>query len=261
MQQFESIIARFNEFGGLLISAVLAMLGGIILIVLLYRLVASLVKPDSQYSRVIKVFFGGVYAMILVLTVLVAAEEAMGIDVSGIAGVAILAVLVGSVVAFFAIPFLPRLPFVTGDMIQLKDIIGTVEAITAYQVVIRTFDGQIVYFPTALALTMPIVNYSHNPSRRVEMNIELRLGSDIERARAILLELMSAAEHTLQEPPPAVFVTGSEDGKVTLFAFCWVENANWFGTRDGLYVSALAALEAADNVTLALPRMELAREG
>ncbi len=261
MEQLESAVTRFNEFGGLLVSAILAMLGGIVLIVLLYRLVTALVKPGTQYARVIKVFFGAIYAMILVLTVLVAAEQAMGIDVDGIAGIAILAVLVGAVVVFFAIPFLPRLPFVTGDMVQIKDVMGTVEAITAYQVVIRTFDGQIVYFPTALAIATPIVNFSHNPSRRVELNIDLRLGSDIERARGLLLELLAADERTLEDPAPAVFVTGSADGRVSLFAFAWVQNADWFGTRDALYVNALAALQAADDVTLALPRMELAREG
>ncbi|MEM1112959.1 MAG: mechanosensitive ion channel domain-containing protein [Pseudomonadota bacterium] len=257
MEQLQAILAKFNVWGDVLLSALLAMVGGIVLIFLLYRLVSKVVEPGSKYSRVVKVFFGGVYAMILVITVLVAAEAALGYDLSGVGGIAMLVVIVGSVLVFFLLPFLPRLPFVPGDMVKIRDMIGTIDAITAYQVVIRTFDGQIVYMPTALAVASPIVNFSHTPNRRVELNLEVTGSSDIERARSIVLELMNNDHRTLADPAPAAFVTGAEDGKVTLFAFAWVANADWFPTRDALFVATVAALNADSTVDLALPRMEL----
>ena len=257
MDQMQSIIGKFNMYGEVLISAILAMIGGIVLIFLLYRLVSKVVTPGSKYARIIKVFFGGVYAMILVITVMVAAEQALGYDLSGIGGIAMLVVIVGSVLVFFLLPFMPRLPFVTGDMVRIRDIMGTVDAITAYQVVIHTFDGQIVYYPTALVMTGPIVNYSHTPLRRVEMNLELSAESDIEHARRIVLEIMNNDHRTQADPPPAAFVTGAADGKVTLFAFAWVENADWFGTRDALFVALINAFRDEEALSLALPRVEL----
>ena len=257
MDQMQSIVGKFNVYGEVLATALLAMIGGIVLIFLLYRLVSRFVTPGAKYTRIIKVFFGGVYAMILVITVMVAAEEALGYDLSGIGGVAMLVVIVGSVLVFFLIPFLPRLPFVTGDMVKIRDVMGTVDAITAYQVVLRTFDGQIVYYPTALVMAGPIINYSHTPLRRVEMNLDFTTESDIEKARSIVLELMNQDHRTQADPAPAAFVTGAGDGKTTLFAFAWVENADWFGTRDALYVAMVNAFRDEAQVQLALPRVEV----
>ena len=50
-----------------------------------------------------------------------------------------------------------------------------------------------------------------------------------------LSALMQAQENVLAEPEPTVFVTGIDGEKAGIVAFCWVENANWFGTRDALY--------------------------
>lgn len=260
MEQLQSLMSKFNVYGELLLSVFLAMIGGIVLIFILYKLVSRLIKPGSRYGRLVKVFFGAVYAMILVITVLIAAEQALGLDVSGFAGIAMLVVIVGAVLVFFLIPFLPRLPFSSGDMVKVRDIMGTVQAITAYQVVIRTFDGQLVYIPSALAMAGPIVNYSHEPHRRVELSLALSSESDIEQARQILLELMNNNHRTLADPPPAAFVTGTKDGQVELSAYSWVENADWFSTRDALYVAALQAFANLESVELALPKVELVED-
>ncbi len=78
------------------------------------------------------------------------------------------------------------------------------------------------------------------------------------RARELVLGVMQSEQRTLEDPAPAVFVTGAEEGRVTLFASAWVTNADWFGCRDALYLGALAALRDEPSVTLALPRIEVA---
>ena len=120
------------------------------------------------------------------------------------------------------------------------------EAITAYQVVLRTFDGQIVYFmPTAVVMASPIVNYSHNtqPPGRAEPG-HLRPVTATSSAPARIDAGVDVGGMTIAAwkiPPAAVFVTGAKDGKVTLFAFCWVEptpTGSVPATR--LFVNALA---------------------
>ena len=169
-------------------------------------------------------------------------------------------VIVGAVLIFFLIPFLPRLPFKNGDMVQVKGIMGVVEAITAYQVVLRTFDGQIVYMPTPLVMASPITNYHHVPNRRVDLNLEISSDSDLEHARSILLNLMAADERVFDDPAPAVYITGAADGKVALAAYSWVANADWFGTRDALYVAAVGAFRDDEQASLALPKVELVEQ-
>lgn len=256
LEQLQPMISKLTEYGGLIASGLLVMFGGMIAIFLLYRIVTKLIRPNGTYSRVIKVAFGAIYAMILVLTILLAAEK-IGFDTSGLAGVAILLVMVAAVIVFFLIPFLPRLPFVPGDMVDVRGTMGIVEAITAYQTVIRTFDGQVVFMPSPMIMASPIINYSLHPNRRVQMDLEINATDDIIKAKVLTLDVMKAHENVLEDPAPMVFVTGLADGKASLVAFCWVENANWFGTRDALFAQVAQAFTQDEHVSLAIPKREV----
>ena len=128
---------------------------------------------------------------------------------------------------------------------------------TTAQIVVRTFDGQTVFIPTPVALSSSVRNYSFIPNRRVEMNVDIYVGDDIEQARSLLLKLMSAHEHVLEDPAPVVYVTGLTGERASLVAYCWVENANWFGTRDALWVALSRVIAADDSLNLALPQMDI----
>lgn len=255
-EELASILSQLAGYGGLIASVILVMLGGMLAVFLLYKLLNSRIKPGSTYARIMKVFLGSVYALILVVTILLAAGK-IGLPVEGLAGIAILLVVVGAVIVFFLLPFLPRLPFVIGDMVHIRGDTGIIEAITAYQVVLRTFDGQTVFIPTPLVMSSSIHNYSAIPNRRVEMDVAIYAGDDIERARSILLDTMGAMDAVLEDPGPAVFVTAVSGEKASLVAYCWVANADWFGTRDALWVAVANAFAADEQVNLALPQMDI----
>mgnify|MGYP001825632535 CR=1 FL=1 len=258
MSAAQEILSQLSRYAELVITGMLIMFGGMIAILLLYRLVASLVRPGGLFARVVKVAFGAIYALILVVTVLLAADR-LGYSVEGLGGIAILLVIVGAVIVFFLVPFLPRLPFVPGDMVKIRGVMGVVEAITAYQTVLRTFDGQTVYLPSALVMAGDISNYSQIPERRVELSVEVNATDDLTRAKALLLEIMSSQDTVMAEPAPAVFITGIEDGRAGLFAFCWVANADWFATRDALWLGVSQAFAAEPSVALAPPRLSVSQ--
>ena len=255
-EQLGPLLAQLSSYGGLIASILLVMFGGMLAVFLFYRLARSLIQPGGKYARAMQVGFGALYVMVLLLTILVAADK-IGLPVDGLAPVAILLVIVGAVVVFFLLPFLPRLPFVTGDMVQIKDVMGIVEAMTTAQIVVRTFDGQTVFIPTPVALSSSVRNYSTIPTRRVELNVDIYAGDDIEQVRSLLLKLMLAHEHVLEDPAPAVYVTGVTGERASLVAYCWVENANWFGTRDALWVALSREIAADDSLNLALPQMDI----
>lgn len=190
------------------------------------------------------------------ITVLVAAQE-IGLPVQGLGRIAILIVIVGAVIVFFLLPFLPRLPFVTGDMVQIRNDLGIVETMTAYQVVLRTFDGQKVFLLTPVAMSSAIRNFSSIPTRRIQLDVDIYARNNIEQARATLLSTMNSNENVLANPEPKVFVTGVTGEKASMIAFCWVENANWFGTRDALWVGLANAFANDQSVDLALPQLDI----
>lgn len=255
-EQLGLLFAQLSSYGSLIASILMVMVGGVLVVFLFYRLAHSLIHPGGKYARAMQVGFGALYVMVLVLTILVAAEK-IGLPVEGLAPVAILLVIVGAVIVFFLLPFLPRMPFVTGDMVQIKDVMGIVEAMTTAQIVVRTFDGQTVFIPAPIAFASSVHNFSIIPNRRVELNVDIYAGDDIEKARSMLLKLMLANEQVLVDPAPAVYVTGITGERASLVAYCWVENANWFGTRDVLWVGLSKVIAADDSLNLALPQMDI----
>jgi small conductance mechanosensitive channel len=255
-----SMFQKLAEYGNLVAQGLLIILGGMIAVIVLYRLVASVIRPEATWARLLKVAFGALYVLILVITLLLAAHR-LGYDVSGIAGIAILTVLAGATLVFFLIPFLPRLPFKPGDVIEVRGVTGVVEAITAYQTIVHTFDGQTVYLPSPLVLASPIVNYSHQPARRVALNLTLAPDSDLDRATELLLQILREHEATLAEPPPAVLVTGVDSLGTSLLASCWVATPAWLGSCDTLWRAALTAFAATPKVSLATPRLQLQEAG
>jgi len=260
LDQIKPILSELAGYGELIASVLTVMLGGIVAVLIVYKLASSVINPQGAYARAMKVAFGTIYSMVLVVTILVAAEK-IGLPVQGLAGPAILIVIVIAVMVFFILPFLPRLPFGIGDMVEIKDVMGTVEAMTAYQIVVRTFDGQTVFIPTAIAMTSSIRNYSLIPSRRVQLDVNIYAQNNIEGARSLLLATMSNNEKVLADPAPSVFVTSLTGEQASMVAYCWVENADWFGTRDALWVAVANAFSADEHLNLSLPQIDIAHTG
>ena len=65
---------------------------------------------------------------------------------------------------------------------------------------LRTFDGQTVYLPSALVMAGDISNYSQIPERRVELPVEVNATDDLARAKTLLLEIMNSQETVMAEP-------------------------------------------------------------
>ncbi|WP_439106035.1 mechanosensitive ion channel family protein [Congregibacter sp.] len=240
-------LASLEVYARLIATGLGFLLGAMLIVFLLYKLVTSIIKPEGLAARMVSVAFGAIYVLIIVLAVLLAAEK-LNYDVSGFAGIAILLVIVGAVIAFFAILFLPRLPFVIGDTVSIRGTMGVVDGITTYQTILRCFDGRLVYIPNMMMVGSDIQNYSTVPTRRVEVNVDLHVTDDIEVGRQLMLSAIAADERVLSEPAPAVFVTGMESGIISLLGLCWVNNADWFPTRDALIVDIAKRLNQTEGV-------------
>ncbi|MEH6584559.1 MAG: hypothetical protein V7754_21695, partial [Halioglobus sp.] len=69
-KELEPILGQLASYGGLITSVLLVMIGGMLAVFLLYKLMHSLIKPGGTYARAMAVFFGALYVLILVITVL-----------------------------------------------------------------------------------------------------------------------------------------------------------------------------------------------
>ena len=256
MRRPQEVMTQLNGFGELIFEALLMMVVAMIVIVLLYKVVSKYLLPHAKHKRILQVTFGAIYALVLASAMLLALQS-IGHDVTALAGIVLLAVIIGAVLIFFLIPFLPVLPFKIGDMVNVNGIMGVIDTITTYHTMIKTFDGQVVFIPNAVVFASTISNFNHTPSRRVDLVVEVTPDSDLAQARDEVLQLMASSQTVLSEPAPSAFVAGINGERATIECYCWVENANWLGTRSQLWLDIAGRFEQMPGVDLAVSRSDV----
>ena len=256
-EQTAEIVEQVGEYGSLIANSLYLIIAGMLVIFLLYKLASKFLYPQMKNSRLIKVIFGTMYVLVLVITALVALRE-IGFEVGAVGHLALLGILISAVVVFFLVPFLPRLPFKTGHMVEINGVLGFVDAISTLHTTIRKFDGTMVFIPNAVLMATRVMNFSDTPCRRIELKLSVNTDSNIAESKALFIRLMGEDERVLDEPaPPAAFVTDANAAGVEILAFCWVKNEDWLGTRSDLWLKVVAAFIADNRVAMSLPQQEV----
>jgi small conductance mechanosensitive channel len=257
IQETIEIAEQVSEYGSLISSSLYFILGGMLVIFLLHKLASKVLYPYLKNRRLIKVVFGTLYVLILVIVTLMALR-AVGLDVTLIGKIAILIVLTGAVIVFFLVPFFPRLPFKIGHMIESNGVLGFVDNISTFHTTIRKLDGTMAFVPNALVMATKILNYHDLSERRIEINISVNTDCNLRTAKALVLRIMNEDERVLESPAlPKAFIVNATASGTDITAFCWVANADWFATRSDLWLNIVDAIAADDQVTMSLPQQEV----
>ena len=125
-------------------------------------------------------------------------------------------------------------PFRVGDYVQAAGIEGTVDQIRVFQTRLRTIDNRTVVLPNSLITTAPIVNFTANPRRRIDIAVGVGYGDDLQAARETLLGAAAAHPKVLKEPAPEVLVSGLGESSVNLELRVWAKTGDVLHTRSDL---------------------------
>lgn len=257
VENTSATLDKLGEYGSLIANCLYLIIGGMLIIFLLHKLASRFIYPYIHNKRLIMVFFGMLYVLVLVITALLALDR-IGVDVKAIGQLALLGVLIGAVVVFFLVPFFPRLPFKLGQMVDINGILGIVDAISTFHTTIRKLDGTVVFIPNPVVMASKIMNYDDYPTRRIEIKLSVNNNSDLEKTKALFIRLMSEDERVLSEPsPPFVAVVNATASGVDMMAYCWVKNKDWFGTRSDLWLKLVDAFLNDKSITMSLPQQEV----
>ena len=113
-------------------------------------------------------------------------------------------------------------PFQIGDQIIFKDFEGTVENIQTRATTIRTYDGRRIVIPNSELFTNSVTVNTAFENRRLEYDVGIGYGDDIDEAKGLMLEAMRETEGVLREPAPDVLVVALADSTVNLRARWWI---------------------------------------
>jgi len=114
-------------------------------------------------------------------------------------------------------------PFRVGDRVDVPSL-GTwadVVEIGLRTTKVLTRDNRIVIFPNGLLTTAEIVNYSYpDPTYRLQIDIGIAYGTDIETAKDVLKQAIHSVEGVMLEKPVNVFYNAMGDSAM-IFRVCW----------------------------------------
>ncbi|GAA5514320.1 mechanosensitive channel MscK [Deinococcus carri] len=114
-------------------------------------------------------------------------------------------------------------PFQIGDQIISGTTEGTVEDIQVRATVVRTYDNRKVVIPNSDLYTGRVIVNTAFDQRSVSVPLTLPYGTDLEKARGLLVEAARGVEGLAQNPPPSVAVTDLTSGGVAVSLRYWVD--------------------------------------
>ena len=171
--------------------------------------------------------------VVLLAFVIIAALNKLGIQtasiiaVLGAAGLAIGLALQGSLANFAAgILMIIFSPFKVGDYIEGAGVTGTVESIQIFTTQLKTPDNKTIIIPNAKISGDNIVNYSTKGSRRVDLVFGIGYSDDIDKARHIIMDILSEDERVYKDPEPVVLLSELADSSVNLTTRAWSKSAD-----------------------------------
>ena len=91
-------------------------------------------------------------------------------------------------------------PFQIDDQIVFKDFEGTVENIQTRATTIKTYDGRRIVIPNSELFTNSVTVNTAFENRRLEYDVGIGYGDDIDEARRLILEAMHETDGVLERP-------------------------------------------------------------
>ena len=203
------------------------------------KLLGKLTRRMMEKQKVdetLRAFVGNLIYYALLTFVILAAISQLGIQttsfiaVIGAAGLAIGLALQGSL-ANFAAGFLLILfrPFKVGDFIEGAGVAGTVENLQIFTTELKTPDNKKIIIPNSSLTGGNIVNWSATGTRRVDMVFGIGYGDDIDKAKHVISEILSADQRILKNPAPLVALSELADSSVNFVARPWVKSGDYWG--------------------------------
>lgn len=199
-------------------------------------------------------FLDSLMSICLYFILVIAIVGVLGIETSSFvalfasAGVAIGMALSGTLQNFAGgVMILIFRPFRVGDVIEAQGFCGAVKEIQIFNTVLTTVDNQTIIIPNGGLSTGSIKNYSTQPYRRVDINVEIAYGTKTEDVRKILDSICEADSRIVKtdgmQPSSPMVSMGSSS--VTLQLRVWTESANYWGvmgdTTEAVYSRLMAA--------------------
>lgn len=186
--------------------------------------ICKLVKLSMERSKVdptLIPFLTSLVSWVLKVLLFISVASMIGIAttsfiaVLGAAGLAIGLALQGSL-ANFAGGVLVMIfkPYKVGDLIESQGHLGVVKEVQIFNTILIAPQSKQVIIPNGATSNGSIVNYTVEGKIRVDLTAGVSYDADIDKTKAVLMDVLVANDKVMQEPAPFVGVLEMADSAV-----------------------------------------------
>ena len=194
------------------------------------RLVDSTQRISNTLAPVAgsTVRYAGIVLTLVIALGQIGVETTSLIAVLGAAGLAIGLALQGTLANVAAgVMLLLLRPFEAGDWIETAGISGIAREIGLFTTHIDTFDNVSISVPNSTIWSSTVINHARHKNRRLDLDIGIGYGSDLDAAEKALLSLCDDPRiHA--EPAPVFLVTGYGDSAINVRLRLWADYDDLF---------------------------------
>jgi small conductance mechanosensitive channel len=151
-------------------------------------------------------------------------------------------------------------PFQIDDQIVFKNFEGTVENIETRATTIRTYDGRRIVIPNSELFTNSVQVNTAFDHRRIEYDVGIGYGDDIDRAKELMLEAIHSVDSILKDPEPDVLVVELAESSVNIRARWWIKpprRIDYLVSRDEVISAIVQKLYVENGIDLPYPTRQI----
>ena len=195
----------------------------------------------SKLDPILVKFFGDVAYWLVLVAVVLAAVDQLGINITsllaivGAAGLAVGLAMKDSLSNFAAgVMLIIFRPYALGDFIEAGGSSGTVEVTGLFSTTMLTPDNKKIVVPNSTIFGGTITNFSAMPTRRVDLIIGISYKDDIRQAKSIIEKLFAEDQRILISPEPAILVAALAENSIDLNIRPWVKKEDYWAVHSDL---------------------------
>jgi small conductance mechanosensitive channel len=116
-----------------------------------------------------------------------------------------------------------RHPFEANDFVSIDGDEGKVVRLTSRATILLTLAGNHLRIPNSRVFKAVLVNYTQNPFRRIDFDVNVGPNDDLAEAQKIGVDALSAMPAIIDEPAPLGLVERLGDSSIVLHFYAWVD--------------------------------------
>ena len=188
-------------------------------------------KISSIFATLMRKTANGIIWVIAAISIL----QDFGVNLTpviaglGVSGVVLGLALQETIASFFSgLIIAVKRPFEIGDYVSIDGTEGSVKSMDIMGISLTTADNKLITMSNKNVWGSVIINSSALDKRRVDMIVSVAYGTDLEKARGIITDIITSYPEVLKDPAPRIEVHTLADSSINFIVRPWTANSDYW---------------------------------